>query len=273
VAHSSERWASDEDDEDLLYSLTDWVSQEAVAQRDAPLLSARLTHFDTPPASGDRHVAVLTISVAHVAMDGGALVRFAHAWAATSSALRDSSTCPPLDSGDASDGHGACGVAGIAPPEATRLTLVSDAPTPCPSAGELAQSRALDVQSATVTAQLLRDIGEGGGPRRFCVHLPGEWLKRLKAAALLDGGDGHHIVSTQEALAAHMLRVLWRLCGALLQPACRVRFWLDGRRYLKGTADSFGNWTVVHNVAVSDARAPLASVVAQVSAGLRALTA
>jgi len=129
----------------------------------------------------------------------------------------------------------------------------------------MAASNACDEREATTSAQLLRDISEGCAPPRECVTLDGTFVARLKAAAQPEDGGW---VSTQEALAAHMLRVLWRACTPRTNPRARVLFWIDGRRHLGSDADPFGNWTLVHPVYVARADGTLRDVAAQLHAGI-----
>ena len=254
------------DDEDLLYSLSDFENQVHVADAEAPLLSARLTRFygggggeaphpaqssegcgaatDSGPAT---YPAFLCVSVAHVAMDGGALSHFVHAWARVS-AGEDVSTV-------------------VSPPRASRCALAACAPAAEePTPAELASSAEIDEESAHVSSQVLRDVADGCGPRRACLHLPSALVARLKAAAAAgDGTVGGGWVTTQEALAAQLLRALWRLAGDRSKPRGRVLFWLDGRKYLHDEeADTFGNFTIVHAVVVPRVDASLQVVAQQI---------
>ena len=283
VAEAACLLPADADSEDLLYSLSDLHSQHDVARGRAPLLAVRLTHFRDGGA-------VLAVSVAHVAMDGGALSRFLHVWASVSRGGGEAllaTVAPPAPTRRIADGTTVRTTNGMG--DDARHAAVPPPPTP----DETTRSAAYDAKSALRTSQLLRDYSEGSGPRRFCVTLPCDLVRQIKAraspaaslpatspglecdeASRCGGADATaRWITTQEAIAAHMLRVLWGACGDVRQPKARVIFWLDGRYRLGGTADAHGNWTVLHTVTISRADGSLRDIAREIHEGLAALTA
>ncbi|KAL1530706.1 hypothetical protein AB1Y20_001605 [Prymnesium parvum] len=209
--------------EDLLYRLADLRLPGDVKAHRAPLMTISLCTFA-------RGAAVLTVSASHAVLDGEALMAFVACWAAyTREGAAHEAFAPAL-----------VHRLGRAPAAAASV-----ADSPCKS-WLIAQLFALS------TREFLGTLGQL--PRsarcplsRPCVEISGAVLRRVKAAA---APVPPAWVSTQEALAAQVMLLMWSQIADPAKECARCSFWLGGRKYVGDSADPAANYLYVQDVTV-----------------------
>ena len=195
-----------------------------------PLMTVVLHRFT------GRSEAVLAVSRAHAVLDGVGYSGFVDAWAR------------------ASRGEGEAGgsAIGLPHPQPDRRAGVPSRPWGFMKRQRTA--RALIAEDKQFYAALRSSSVPGGSvsplPSRLLVELPQTELEALRRCAT---PPGEPLVTTQEALTAHLLLALltfalspspscgWTTTSSNGQRRVRVGVLMDGRRFLKD-ADAFGNW-------------------------------
>lgn len=255
VLDASHEFVSDEAlaNQDVMYATGD-VRMPAVSE---PLLTVVVGIF--------KNVTVLTISVQHAVFDGSGITRFVDKWAQW---CRGERPVGVLRLKERQLLHQRCG-------ENLEPQLLSD--------------MAIEWIFTTVFAQMnrsfLRSLREHKPQKMHIgsVLIPADVVVGLKAAAQDAVRDAVPFITTQEAVVAKLLLVLWRLCGDTTKPKRNaVLFWLSGRRFLEKEADvrkfdyhdDYGNFVYLHRADVyADLRtASVADVAAELHESLAAIT-